>query len=263
LCDISNQNLCLDAKKVLSKINKRTKAIIYVTLNGRSGDLDKIQKVCNKRKLYLIEDAAHSIGSYSKKRHHGTFGIASSFSLSMPKLITTGQGGFVVTNNLKIFKKIKELKNFGRKTDGNDIYFSTGYNFKFTDLQSSLGLSQLSNISYRVRQKKLIFKNYYNELKNIKEIKMFKFNNSETPWFVDIYLKNPDKLKNYLRKFNIITRNVYPPLNTLKIFNLKGSFETSEYYCRRGLWLPSSVNLSKKDMKFITNKIKDFIGNHA
>ena len=63
LCDISDQNLCLDAEKVLSKINKRTKAIIYVTLNGRSGDIDKIQKVCNKKKLYLIEDSAHSIGS--------------------------------------------------------------------------------------------------------------------------------------------------------------------------------------------------------
>ncbi len=263
LCDISDQNLCLDAEKVLSKINKRTKAIIYVTLNGRSGDIDKIQKVCNKKKLYLIEDSAHSIGSYSKNKHHGTFGIASSFSLSMPKLITTGQGGFVVTNNSKIFKKIKELKNFGRKTDGNDIYFSTGYNFKFTDLQSSLGLSQLNNLSYRVRQKKLIFKNYYNELKDIKEIKMFKFNKSETPWFIDIYLKNPNKLKNYLRKFNIITRNVYPPLNTLKIFNFKGSLKTSEYYCSRGLWLPSSVNLSIKDIKFITNKIKYFIKNYA
>tara|TARA_Y100001970_G_scaffold285174_1_gene404181 strand:+ start:2153 stop:3244 length:1092 start_codon:yes stop_codon:yes gene_type:complete len=263
LCDISNQNLCLDVNKVIKKINKKTKALIYVTLNGRSGNLDKIQKICNKKKIYLIEDSAHSIGSYLKNKHHGTFGIASSFSLSMPKLITTGQGGFVVTNNFKIFNKIKELKNFGRKTDGNDIYFSTGYNFKFTDLQSSLGLSQIRNISYRAKQKKMIFKNYYNELKKIKEIEMFKFNNNETPWFVDIYLKNPNKLKNYLKKFNIMSRNVYPPLNTLKIFNLKGSFETSEYYCRRGLWLPSSINLSKKDIKFITNKIKNFIVNHA
>ena len=193
LCDISDQNLCLDPKKLIYKINKKTKAIIYVTLNGRSGFIKEIQKICKKKKLYLIEDSAHSIGSYFNKKHHGTFGIASSFSLSMPKLITTGQGGFVVTDN-KIFEnKIKKIKNFGRKSDGNDIYSSTGYNFKFTDLQSSLGISQLKNIKYRIKKKRQIFKIYYKDLKKIKEIKMFEFKKNETPWFIDIYLKNPKK----------------------------------------------------------------------
>ena len=98
--------------------------------------------------------------------------LASSFSLSMPKLITTGQGGFVVTNNKSLANKVNEIKNFGRRSDGNDIYFSIGYNFKFTDLQSSLGISQLQNIKQRIKRKK-IFHHYYKNLKNIKEIKMF------------------------------------------------------------------------------------------
>jgi|TARA_B110000459_G_C16532764_1_gene458029 perosamine synthetase len=263
LCDISDENLCLDPNKLASKINKNTKAVIYVTLNGRSGFIKQIQKICKKKKLHLIEDSAHSIGSYLNKKHHGTFGIASSFSLSMPKLITTGQGGFVVTNNKTLANRVNEIKNFGRRGDGNDIYFSIGYNFKFTDLQSSLGISQLQNIQQRIKKKRQIFHYYYKNLKEINEIKMFDFQKNETPWFVDIYLKNPKKLQEYLKKFNIISRLVYPPLNSLKIFKVKGGFKNSTYYCNRGLWLPSSINLKEKDIKFIVNKINFFFNDYA
>tara|TARA_B100000780_G_scaffold222891_1_gene161991 strand:- start:640 stop:1725 length:1086 start_codon:yes stop_codon:yes gene_type:complete len=263
LCDIENQNLCLDPSQLLLKINKKTKAVIYVTLNGRSGFIDKIKKICSQKKIFLLEDSAHSIGSYYKDKHHGTFGIASSFSLSMPKLITTGQGGFVVTNDKKLAERINEIKNFGRRSDGNDIYFSTGYNFKFTDIQAALGLSQLKDIKYRIKKKKQIFKNYYDELSKINGIQMFTFKKNETPWFCDIYINNPKKLQEYLKSFNIMTRLVYPPLNSLKILKAKGDFKNSIYYCNRGIWLPSSINLSKKEIKFIISKIKDFIYSYA
>ena len=263
LCDIENKNLCLDPSQLLLKINKKTKAVIYVTLNGRSGFIDKIKKICNQKKIFLLEDSAHSIGSYYKDKHHGTFGIASSFSLSMPKLITTGQGGFVVTNNKRLAERINEIKNFGRRSDGNDIYFSTGYNFKFTDIQAALGLSQLRNIKHRIKKKKQIFKTYYDELSKIGGIQMFKFKKNETPWFCDIYINNPKELQEYLKSFNIMSRLVYPPLNSLKILKTKGDFKNSIYYCNKGIWLPSSINLSKKEIKFITSKIKDFIYNHA
>ena len=174
LCDISDENLCLDPNKLTNKINKNTKAVIYVTLNGRSGFIRQIQKICKKKKLHLIEDSAHSIGSYLNKKHHGTFGIASSFSLSMPKLITTGQGGFVVTNNKSLANKVNEIKNFGRRSDGNDIYFSIGYNFKFTDLQSSLGISQLQNIKQRIKKDRY-FITIIKILKTLKKLKCLNF----------------------------------------------------------------------------------------
>ena len=263
LCDIENQNLCLDPNQLLSKINKRTKAVIYVTLNGRSGKIDKVKKICKQKKIFLLEDSAHSIGSYYKNKHHGTFGIASSFSLSMPKLITTGQGGFVVTNNKKFAAKINEIKNFGRRSDGNDIYFSTGYNFKFTDIQAALGLSQLKDIRQRIKKKRQIFKIYFNKLSKINGISMFKFKNKETPWFCDIYIKNPKKLQKYLYSFNIVSRLVYPPLNSLKILKTKGDFKNSTHYCNRGIWLPSSISLNKKEIEFIISKIKNFMNNNA
>ena len=257
-CDISKDNLCMCPESLKKKINKRTKAIIYVTLNGRSGHIDKIKYICEKNKISLIEDSAHSIGSFFKKKHHGNFGTAGSFSFSMPKIITTGQGGMVVTNNFKIFEKLKKLKNFGRITDGNDLYDTTGYNFKFTDLQATLGISQLKSIKWKIKKKGDIFKYYFNNFSNNLNIEMFAFKKNETPWFTDIYVEDPKKLKDYLKKKNIITRLVYPSLDSLKIFKSKGNFRNSNYFCSRGLWLPSSLNLSKSQISYISKCINDF-----
>lgn len=257
-CDISKDNLCLCPNELKKKINKRTKAVIYVTLNGRSGYINKIKNICNKNKIHLIEDSAHSIGSYFKNKHHGNFGIASSFSFSAPKIITTGQGGMIVTNSSKIYKKIKKIKNFGRITDGNDFYESIGYNFKFTDLQASLGISQLKSLNWRIKKKKTIFNYYYNYLSQNINIKMFHFKKDETPWFIDIYVKDPIRLKRYLEKIKISTRLVYPSLDKLKIFNTKEHFKNSNFYCSRGLWLPSSLNLTKSKIIFISKCIKDY-----
>ena len=257
-CDISKDNLCMCPESLEKKINKRTKAIIYVTLNGRSGHIDKVKHICEKNKIPLIEDSAHSIGSFFKKIHHGNFGIAGSFSFSMPKIITTGQGGMIVTNNFQIFDKLKKLKNFGRITDGNDLYDTTGYNFKFTDLQATLGISQLKSIKWKIKKKGDIFKYYFNNFFNNPNIEMFAFKKNETPWFTDIYVEDPKKLKDYLEKKNITTRLVYPSLDSLKIFKSKGNFRNSNYFCSRGLWLPSSLNLSKSKISYISKCINDF-----
>ena len=257
-CDISKDNLCMCPESLEKKINKRTKAIIYVTLNGRSGHIDKVKHICEKNKIPLIEDSAHSIGSFFKKKHHGNFGIAGSFSFSMPKIITTGQGGMIVTNNFQIFEKLKKLKNFGRITDGNDLYDTTGYNFKFTDLQATLGISQLKSIKWKIKKKGDIFRYYFNNFFNNPNIEMFAFKKNETPWFTDIYVEDPKKLKDYLEKKNIITRLVYPSLDNLKIFKSKGNFRNSNYFCSRGLWLPSSLNLSKSKISYISKCINDF-----
>jgi perosamine synthetase len=260
--DVEKESLCMCPKDLKKKIKKNVSAVIYVTLNGRSGSIDKIKKICSNNKKFLIEDSAHSIGCFFKKKHHGNFGIASSFSFSMPKIITTGQGGMIVTNSNKIFKKLKLLKNFGRSKSGEDNYISQGYNFKFTDLQAVLGLNQLKNIKERIDKKKKIFNFYYKKLNKVKEIKFLKFNKNETPWFIDIYIKDKKKLKNYLMKKNILTRDIYPPLNKLNFFNQKSlKLPVSTFFSERGLWLPSSLNLTQKNLVYITNNIKKFYEN--
>jgi len=217
LVDISNKDLCMCPVDLLKKINKKTKVVIYTQMNGRVGQIESIKKICKKNNIFLIEDAAHAIGSYNKGIHVGNSGIASSFSFSMPKLITMGQGGAVITNNSKLASKLRLYKNFGRKKSGEDVHNYLGYNFKITDMQSILGLEQLKDINLRIRKKKAIFVRYKNNLKNNSKIKFFDVEKNETPWSVDIYLKDVSKLKKILKKNKILTRHVYPPLNSQKI----------------------------------------------
>ncbi len=259
LIDISEKDLCMSPKDLIKKINKKTKVVIYTQMNGRVGQIDHIKKICKKNKLILIEDAAHAIGSYNNKIHVGNSGIASSFSFSMPKLITMGQGGAVVTNNTNLAKKLRLYKNFGRKKSGEDIHNYIGYNFKITDMQSMLALEQLKTVKLRSEKKKNIFLRYESKLKNNSKIKFFEVKKNETPWSVDIYLKDVKKIKKILEKKNILTRYVYPPLNTQKIYKHFKNLPISNYYCKRGLWLPSSLDIKNKDI----DKICALINRHV
>ena len=258
LVDITDEDFCMCPKDLLKKITKRTKAVIYTQMNGRIGKIDEISKICKKKNIFLIEDAAHAIGSYIKNKHAGNHGIASSFSFSMPKLITMGQGGSVITNNSKLAKKLRLFKNFGRKIDGLDIHNYLGYNFKITDLQSILATSQLRDIKKRINLKKKIFLRYFNKLKNNKKIKILKMKPKETPWSVDIYAKNINKLKQKLKSQNILTRNVYPPLNSQKIYKKYKGLPVSSNYCKNGLWLPSSLDIKMSQIDKISSIINRF-----
>ena len=258
LVDISENDLCMCPIDLKKKITKNTKVVIYTQMNGRVGQIKEIRKICNKKKIFLIEDSAHAIGSYIKDTHIGNSGIAASFSFSMPKLITMGQGGAVITNNKNLATKLRYYKNFGRKKSGEDIHNFLGYNFKITDIQSLLALEQLNDIKKRIKIKKNIYKRYKENLKNNSNIKFFDFNKDETPWSVDIYSDKIKKIKKILIKNKIHTREVYPPLNSQKIYkNFKG-LPVSNYYCHRGLWLPSSIDLKNKDI----DKICKIINKH-
>ena len=256
--DIDENNLNICPKDLIKKINSKVKAVVYTTMNGRSGHIEEIKKICKIKKIFLIEDSAHSLGSYKNKIHHGNFGIASSFSLSMPKIITTGQGGVVCTNNFKIYKKIKLIKDFGRAKAGTDKYKALGYNFKFTDLQACVGISQLKNINEKIKIKKKLFKKYYDSLSKIKQIKTYPMKTSETPLFMDIYVPNRKKLMNYLHEKGIMTREVYPPLNKQKFFHNSQKLPIAERICNTGLWLPTSLNLKNNQINYIIKHIEKF-----
>jgi len=105
--------------------------------------------------FFLIEDSAQSLGSYFPNGLHcGSAGVMSSFSFSTPKLITTGQGGSINSNNIDLIEKVRKIKNFGRSDSGLDIHDVVGWNFKFTEFQAALGISQLNQIDWRIKRKK-------------------------------------------------------------------------------------------------------------
>ena len=262
LVDIDSKNLCLDIGLVEKAITSKTKAIMLVSINGRSPEMEKFVSLAKKYNLFLIEDAAQSLGSKYNTKHLGTFGDIGSFSFSAPKVITTGQGGALVTDNKELYQKILKIKDFGRAKTGVDYHESIGYNFKFTDLQAVIGIEQMKKLDWRVKRKKEIYKLYQDLLKEIGEIEFIETNLEDaSPWFIDILVPEDKRglLVSFLEEKGIGARPFYPAIHTQPPYSYaKGDFKNSEYISKKGLWLPSSSFLSNSDINYTCLAIKNF-----
>ena len=260
--DVEKETLCLDIEKTKIAITKKTKAIILVLANGRYPltGIDAFVNLAKENNLVLIEDSAQSLGSfYPDGRHQGTVGEVGSFSFSAPKIISTGQGGAIVTNNSEIVQKVRRLKDFGRSGGGNDIHDTIGYNFKFTELQAVIGIEQMKKLQWRVKRKKEILKLYQQLLNGVKEISFFKQDlHHTTPWFIDVLVEKREELQEYLKSKGIGTRSMYPPINKQKAYNLPGVYPVSELVGQKGLWLPSASQLTDDLIKKICSVIIEF-----
>lgn len=265
--DVEEKTLCLDCNKAIDAMKKTPtiRAIIYVSFNGRfnvNGDIEKLKDYCKKNKVLLIEDAAQSFGSSNYLGKSGSFADITTFSLAPHKIITTGQGGLIVTNNEEYAYRIKCLKDFGREESGTDIHTYFGINSKFTDLQATVGISQLDQIETRIKKKRKIY-SQYKVLNELKEVSMIPTDlNTTVPWMVDIYVKRPGLLKGYLEDKGILTRTMYPTLQEQPCFQVEEvDLSTAKKFSSTGLWLPSSLNLTQQQIKFICDTIKEFYKN--
>lgn len=258
--DIKRDNLCLDLELLKKAVTNKTKAVMLVTINGRCPDnIEEFVSFCKENNFYLIEDAAQSLGSKFNGKHLGTFGDIGSFSFSAPKVITTGQGGALVTDNKELYEKILKIKDFGRKQSGVDYHEMIGYNFKFTDIQAIIGIEQMKKLDWRVERKKEMFRIYQNELSDIPEITFIETNLKNTsPWFIDILVPDPLSLKNFLKTQNIGSRPFYPPIHSQPAYGLKGNYPETEYVSKHGLWLPSSSFLKDEEIQYICDKIRKY-----
>ena len=187
------------------------------------------------------------------------------FSFSAPKIITTGQGGALITNDDDVIYRLKRLKDFGRSGGGNDVHDSIGFNFKFTELQACIGLVQMEKLAWRVERKKEILKLYQKELADCPNIKFFKQDlTCTTPWFIDVLADNKLELQAYLKEHGVGTRVMYPPINQQVAYkNIygepdKSKFPVSNLVGEKGLWLPSAGQLTDEEIVSICKKIKAF-----
>ena len=265
LIDIDPSNLCLDLERAEAAITPRTKAVIYVSLNGRCHDMNKVTALAGKYHLHLLEDAAQSLGSRYQGKHLGTFGEIGSFSFSFPKIITTGQGGALVTDNEELSRKISMIKDFGRPQSGVDYHEIIGLNSKFTDLQAVIGIEQMKKLDWRVKRKKEIYQRYHHLLHNTEPIKFTATNLEDcSPWFIDIVVDGEgtrESLAKFLDERGIGSRPVYPAIHTQPPYSgAKGDFKNSGHISQRGLWLPSASFLSDQDIERVCIEIKRFFG---
>lgn len=273
-CDIESETGCMDlrkAREIISGTEKHgniIRAVVHVSLNGRKNHWLTYQdflSFCKNQGVKVIEDNAQSFGS-----KHGTKWIScpengiGTFSFSMPKIITTGQGGCLVTNNGVMANRIRKLKDFGRLKGGVDVHDEYGINCKFTELQAITGLSQIKNIEERIKRKKEIYKCYKEQLAAVKGVHFITTDESVTPWFVDIYAESRNDLIKHLEDNKIKSRAMYPALHTQPLFKdnykiwLDVEYTEATRMSSMGLWLPSSMTLSKKDIDRIIHHIKEF-----
>lgn len=267
LIDIAPENLCLDLDLAEKAVTPKTKAIMFVSINGRCPDMEKVLALASTYNLHLIEDAAQSLGCRFNGKHLGTFGDVGSFSFSSLKVITTGQGGALVTDNEELFRKISMIKDFGRTQGGVDYHEIMGFNSKFTDLQAVIGIQQMKKLEWRVKRKKEMYRLYHDLLQDIEQIKLINTNLEDCcPWFIDILVNGDDErsdLAKFLGEKAIVTRPFYPTIHSQPPYShVKGQFNASDYISKHGLWLPSSSFLSDEDIERICAEIKNhFEGN--
>ena len=268
-CDLKTWNIKVE--DIEKKINNKTKAIIVTHIYSYSNDMDKILKICKKKKILVIEDAAEVIGLKYKNKMCGSFGYVSTFSFYANKQITSGEGGMISTNDLRIYKKCKSLRNlcFGDKQRFN--HDDIGWNYRITNIQAALGISQLKRLDQTVKEKMEIGKYYYNNISNKNiyiqppEISYSK----NIYWVIGVLIKNKkitaSKVIKKLNKKNIGARPFFWPMHKQKIFKKMKIFKTnykypnSEYLSKYGFYIPSYIGISRKTMSYISKTLNYLI----
>ena len=270
LAEIDN-NLGIDFKKIDKLINNNTKVLILCHLYGYVSDIHQLKKFKKKYpKIIIIEDAAEALGCKYNKIHLGTFGKMGILSFYANKIITTGEGGAVITNNKNLYKKLQVFKNDGRIKRGNFNHPYFGLNFRFTDLQASIGNAQLSNFSKILKQKKYIFNQYYQSLKSINQIEILSHPNQleSNYWIPILKTSRKQELKKYLNSKKIETRDIFKPLSrqlSIKknklILNKNLNFLYSDKLYKICIGLPSHYLLKESELKYVIKNIKIFFNN--
>jgi perosamine synthetase len=255
IIDVDKDTFTITCEEIEKNITIKTKCVLHVSLNNRYKDINNIMKQCYEKNLYLIEDSAQSLGCKINGKSLGTFGKIGCFSLSSPKIISTGQGGFCVTDDGEIAKKMNMIKNFGRRESGKDDFEVFGINLKFTDIQAVIGIEQMKKLDSRVKRMREMYNLYYENLKDI--VKMIPPLNDEwLAWFVDIYIQDRDNLINFLKFHKVGTRPVYGEINKTNIYKSDTIFVNSHYVCNNGLFLPSYITLDDNEILYICKLIR-------
>lgn len=259
IADVDSTTHTLSQEIIHNCRTPKTKAVLHVSLNNRHCDISAIAIYCESSGLILIEDAAQSLGATVNGKHFGTFGKVGCFSLSTPKIISTGQGGFVVTNDSALAAKMNMIKNFGRKTGGVDVFELYGLNMKFTDIQAVIGIEQMKKLPSRVLQMRALYVEYYNHLKDSQVYMIPPSGKDYLPWFIDIYTPRRDELASFLKTHNIQTRPTYPEIHRTPMYVSDTEYPVTTYISTNGLFLPSHTLVTSADVEFICGLIKLFI----
>ncbi|MBI2542867.1 MAG: DegT/DnrJ/EryC1/StrS aminotransferase family protein [Candidatus Aenigmarchaeota archaeon] len=265
--DVEPRTWNIDVDKIEEKITKDTKAIMAVHIFGHPCDMDPILKIANEHGISVVEDAAESIGAEYKGKIVGCLGDVGAFSFYGNKIITTGEGGMVVTNNEETAERIKAFKNHWFDKDRTFIHKNIGFNYRMTNIQAAIGLAQLENIEKHIKIKRDIVQTYNNLLKEVDGVRT----PIEEKWaksvfwmyavlIQDSFGKDKDVVRKELEKLGVETRLLFAPMNSQPSFAFLGdsnNYPVSEELYKRGFYLPSGLQIDDKEIQYVADSIKN------
>lgn len=257
----------IDPEKIKEKINPHTKAIIPVHLYGHPAEMGMIMKIAKKYGLLVIEDAAEAHGALYRGKKVGSIGDAGCFSFYGNKIITTGEGGMIVTNNKSFADKVRMLRDHGASKKRKFYHPKLGFNYRMTNLQAALGLAQMRRIDEFIKRKIEIAAIYEELLKPLVPKVTLQ---PRASWAKNVYWmysilvngrgkKNRDFLIKELRKEKIDSRPFFFPIHATPRYKTGEKLVNTEYLGHAGMNLPSSVNLEKDKIEFICQKITEIL----
>lgn len=264
LVDIDKDTWCIDPKLLQESITIKTKAIMPVHLYGNPSEMDEVMKIANDNCLVVIEDAAEALGTTFNGKPVGSFGIASCLSFYATKMISTGEGGMIVTSNKDICDKARSIRNMNFGKDKRYLHEGVGYNYRMSNILASLGLSQLNKLNYIINRKKRIHKLYTKYLDDAKidmQLERSQLMYDDSVWWMNAILVDESKRDN-IRKIlfdkGIETGDIFESLSTQNFIKSKKCI-IAENISKQGMLLPSSPWLKEGDIKYICNCLNEII----
>ena len=258
LVDVDRKYWGVDPEEVSKCITDKTKAIIVVHLYGHPADMDKIMHLAKMHNLKVIEDCAEAHGSTYKGKRVGSIGDIGCFSFYGNKIITTGEGGMITTNDEELAEKIRVLRDHGMQPSKRYWHKEVGYNYRMTNIQAAIGLAQMESITEKILKRKWIARKYSEHIGDEAELQF------EMPWASNVYwlptfMLNGisgggprDSLMISMANEGVESRPVFYPLNEMPPYMSERSFPNSNYVSYHGISLPVSNKFDEEDIRFIS-----------
>jgi perosamine synthetase len=254
----------IDPGLIEKAITPKTRAIIPVHLYGHPADMDPILKIASAYKLAVIEDAAEAHGAEYKKKKVGGIGDIGVFSFFGNKIITTGEGGMIITNNSHIADRVRLFRDHGMSPSRRYWHIVLGYNYRLTNVQAAIGVAQVERIESIIERKLDIADRYEKQLSKIKGIVC----PPRAKWAKNVYWLysilvgkeygiSRDEIIRELSLMDIETRPLFPPVHTQPIYSAGKHFPVCEDLSARGLSLPSSAGLQDYEIDRVCSAIRD------
>jgi perosamine synthetase len=265
-CELDTFNI--DIKQIEKKITKRTKVIIPVHIYGHAAEMDTIMKIARKHKLTVLEDAAEACGGEYKDKKCGSFGTINAFSFYANKIITTGEGGMIVTNNEALAIKARQFRDLHHSITKRFIHDGIGFNYRMTNLQGALGCGELLHIKEYVSKKLHMASTYELLLKDIPGLTLPKTKSDvkNVFWMFGVLVDerkfgmDKDKLRYELSKDGIETRDFFYSPNKQpvlgKYLKKNEKFPNTDKIGKSGFYIPSGLALTDSQMRKVAVSIK-------